>query len=69
MRPVASLMVSRGGGAWQLLVVAGSGDSGERRVVGQVGGRHRRWPTISVRQRVTALKRGDHVVSVVSKSV
>ena len=49
-------------GSWQLLVVAGLGDSGERRVIGQVGGciaKDRGWPSSSVRQRVAAIKRGD----------
>ena len=52
----------RGSGLWQLLVVAGLGDSGERRVVGQVAGaiaKDRGWPSSSVRQRVAASKRGD----------
>ena len=38
-------------GSWQLLVVAGLGDSGERRVVGQVGGFHRQWPWVAKQQR------------------
>ena len=41
--------------SWQLLVVAGLGDPGDRRVVRQVGGCHRQGP----RQCVAALKRGD----------
>ena len=41
----------QGNGSWQLLVVAGLGDSGERRVVGQVGGCHRQGPWVAKQQR------------------
>ena len=37
-------------GSWQLLVVAGLGDTGERRVVGQVGGCHRQGPWVAKQQ-------------------
>ena len=45
-----NLCCSTKNGWWQLLVVAGLGDSGERRAVGQVGGFHRQRPWVAKQQ-------------------